>query len=139
MNKSTKNKFVLIGGMIITIFLSVYFQPIELFAELDDEGNNNTNNTTITLDNPLGDKINDLPYFIYTILEVVFQIGAILSVLAIIYVGFLFVSARGDPEKLVTARRAFLYTIIGIAVLLGATLIASVIDSTVTDLSTGIE
>ena len=139
MNKSTKNKFVLIGGMIITIFLSVYFQPIELFAELDDEGNNNTNNTTITLDNPLGDKINDLPSFIYTILEVVFQIGAILSVLAIIYVGFLFVSARGDPEKLVTARRAFLYTIIGIAVLLGATLIASVIDSTVTDLSTGIE
>ena len=139
MDKSTKNKFVLIGGMIITIFLSVYFQPIELFAELDDEGNNNTNNTTITLDNPLGDKINDLPSFIYTILEVVFQIGAILSVLAIIYVGFLFVSARGDPEKLVTARRAFLYTIIGIAVLLGATLIASVIDSTVTDLSTGIE
>src|SRR3989344_7049485 len=134
MNKSTKNKFVLIGGMIITIFLSVYFQPIELFAELDDEGNNNTNNTTITLDNPLGDKINDLPSFIYTILEVVFQIGAILSVLAIIYVGFLFVSARGDPEKLVTARKAFLYTIIGIAVLLGATLIASVIDSTVTDL-----
>ena len=139
MNKSTKNKFVLIGGMIITIFLSVYFQPIELFAELDDEGNNNTNNTTITLDNPLGDKINDLPSFIYTILEVVFQIGAILSVLAIIYVGFLFVSARGDPEKLVTARKAFLYTIIGIAVLLGATLIASVIDSTVNDLSTGIK
>ena len=138
MDKSTKNKFVLIGGMIITIFLSVYFQPIELFAELDDEGNNNTNNTTITLDNPLGNKINNLPSFIYMILDIVFQIGAIFSVLAIIYVGFLFVSARGDPEKLKTARTAFLYTVIGIALLLGGRLIATVIQSTISNVSTGI-
>ena len=136
MNKSTKNNFVLIAGMIVLMIFPFFITQAQ--SGTDDSGDN-TNNTTITLDNPLGDKINDLPSFIYAVLEVVFQIGAILSVLAIIYVGFLFVSARGDPEKLVTARRAFLYTIIGIAVLLGATLIASVIDSTVTDLSTGIE
>ena len=136
MNKSTKNNFVLIAGMIVLMIFPFFITQAQ--SGTDDSGAD-TNNTTITLDNPLGDKINDLPSFIYAVLEVVFQIGAILSVLAIIYVGFLFVSARGDPEKLVTARRAFLYTIIGIAVLLGATLIASVIDSTVTDLSTGIE
>ena len=136
MNKSTKNKFVLIVGMIVLMIFPFFITQAQ--SGTDDSGAD-TNNTTITLDNPLGDKINDLPSFIYAILEVVFQIGAILSVLAIIYVGFLFVSARGDPEKLVTARKAFLYTIIGIAVLLGATLIASVIDSTVNDLSTGIK
>lgn len=135
-----KNKIgLIVETLILTIILSIYLQPIYLFAQQKGEGSGDDNNTTITLENPLGDKINDLPSFIYKILEVVFQIGAIISVLAIIYVGFLFVSARGDSEKLQTARRAFLYTVIGIAVLLGATLIASVIDSTVTDLSTGIE
>ena len=138
MNKSTKNKFLLIAGMIVlSIIFSVYLQPIELFA-LDTENNSTKNDTIITLDNPLGNKINNLPSFIYMILELAFQIGAIFSVLAIIYVGFLFVSARGDPEKLKTARTAFLYTVIGIAVLLGAVLIATVIQSTISNVSTGI-
>ena len=138
MNKSTKNKFLLIAGMIVlSIIFSVYLQPIELFA-LDTENNSTKNDTIITLDNPLGNKINNLPSFIYMILDLAFQIGAIFSVLAIIYVGFLFVSARGDPEKLKTARTAFLYTVIGIAVLLGAVLIATVIQSTISNVSTGI-
>jgi len=138
MNKLTKNKFLLIAGMIVlSIIFSVYLQPIELFA-LDTENNSTKNDTIITLDNPLGNKINNLPSFIYMILDLAFQIGAIFSVLAIIYVGFLFVSARGDPEKLKTARTAFLYTVIGIAVLLGAVLIATVIQSTISNVSTGI-
>ncbi|KKR47082.1 MAG: hypothetical protein UT90_C0008G0022 [Parcubacteria group bacterium GW2011_GWA1_40_21] len=138
MNKSTKNKSVLIAGMIVlSIIFSFYFQPVTLFA-LDTENNGTKNDTIITLDNPLGNKINNLPSFIYMILELAFQIGAIFSVLAIIYVGFLFVSARGDPEKLKTARTAFLYTVIGIAVLLGAVLIATVIQSTISNVSTGI-
>ena len=138
MNKSTKNKSVLIAGMIVlSIIFSFYFQPVTLFA-LDTENKGTKNDTIITLDNPLGNKINNLPSFIYMILELAFQIGAIFSVLAIIYVGFLFVSARGDPEKLKTARTAFLYTVIGIAVLLGAVLIATVIQSTISNVSTGI-
>ena len=138
MNKATKNKSVLIAGMIVlSIIFSFYFQPVTLFA-LDTENNGTKNDTIITLDNPLGNKINNLPSFIYMILELAFQIGAIFSVLAIIYVGFLFVSARGDPEKLKTARTAFLYTVIGIAVLLGAVLIATVIQSTISNVSTGI-
>ena len=138
MNKLTKNKFLLIAGMIVlSIIFSVYLQPIELFA-LDTENNSTKNDTIITLDNPLGNKINNLPSFIYMILDLAFQIGAIFSVLAIIYVGFLFVSARGDPEKLKIARTAFLYTVIGIAVLLGAVLIATVIQSTISNVSTGI-
>src|SRR3989344_6787606 len=139
MNKSTKNKFLLIAGMIVlSIIFSVYLQPITLFA-LDTENNSTKNNNTIiTLDNPLVNRVNNLPSFIYMILDLAFQIGAIFSVLAIIYVGFLFVSARGDPEKLKTARTAFLYTVIGIAVLLGAVLIATVIQSTISNVSTGI-
>ena len=135
MNKSTKNKFVLIAGMIVLI---TFFPLVGHGKAGNDDGGNQNNNTTITLDNPLGNKINNLPSFIYMILDIVFQIGAIFSVLAIIYVGFLFVSARGDPEKLKTARTAFLYTVIGIALLLGGRLIASVIGSTIGQVSTGI-
>lgn len=136
MNKLTKNKFALIAGVIILII----FLPLITYAALDNEGNasDNNNNTKITLDNPLGNKVNNLPSFIYMILDIVFQIGAIFAVLAIIYVGFMFVSARGDPEKLVTARRAFLYTVIGIALLLGGRLVASVIGGTISQVSTGI-
>lgn len=138
MNKSIKNKFILISGMFFLIFSFLFFQPIISYADIGDGDSKNTKDTTITLVNPLGDKVNDLPSFIYMILEIVFEIGAVVSVLAIIYVGFMFVSARGDTEKLITARRALLYTAIGIAVLLGAVLIATVIDSTIQDLSTGI-
>lgn len=138
MNKSIKNKFALIAGMFFLIFLLLSFQPILSYAQGVDEDGGKKADTIITLVNPLGDKVNDLPSFIYMILEIVFEIGAVVSVLAIIYVGFMFVRARGNSEELVTARRALLYTAIGIAVLLGAVLIATVIDSTITDLSTGI-
>lgn len=124
-----------VAVMVTFLFLAVL--PAISSAQETGEGGGK-NDSIITLANPLGHKINDLPSFVYTVLGIVFDIGAVLSVLAIIYVGFMFVSARGDPEKLTTARRALLYTIIGIAVLLGATLIASVIKNTITDVSTGI-
>ena len=92
----------------------------------------------ITLANPLGNKVNNLPAFIYMILGIVFQIGVVVAVLFLMYVGFMFVTARGDTAKLETARTAFLYTVIGIALLLGAELIASIIGSTVNQVSTGI-
>ncbi|MBM2817931.1 MAG: protein of unknown function with transrane region [Parcubacteria group bacterium] len=138
MNKSIKNKSISIFRIFFfALLISLFFQPILSYGQ-DSGDNGGGNKTTITLKNPLGSKINNLPSFIYMILDIAFQIGAIFSVLAIIYVGFLFVKARGDPEELKTARTAFLYTVIGIAVLLGAVLIATVIQSTISDVSTGI-
>lgn len=129
-----KNKITLFVGLIfLTIFL-----PVTVYGAAGDNNGGDENNTTITLDNPLGNKVNNLPSFIYMILDIVFQIGAVFAVLAIIYVGFMFVSARGDPTKLETARRAFLWTVIGIALLLGGRLVASVIGGTVSQVSTGI-
>ncbi len=100
MNKLIKNRSGLIVGIFFFIFFAfLSFQPIVSFA-LDTEGNSTNNNTTITLANPLGDKVNNLPSFIYMILGIVFQIGAVFAVLFLMYVGFLFVCARGDSEKL---------------------------------------
>ena len=79
--------------------------------------------------NPIG--IDSLPNLIKTILEAVIKIGIPVSALAIVYCGFLFVSARGNSEKLKTAKNALTYTLIGTAILLGSWAIAKLISSTV--------
>lgn len=68
------------------------------------------------------------------ILKIVVEIGAVIAVLMIIYSGFLFVKAQGNPEQLGKAKSAFYTAIIGMAVLLGAQVIANVITSTIKEL-----
>ncbi|HEY4502970.1 MAG TPA: pilin [Candidatus Paceibacterota bacterium] len=72
--------------------------------------------------------------FIQKILEGALRVGIPLIALAIIYSGFLFVSARGNSEKLTKAKDALLYTLIGAAILLGSWAIAELISATVLSL-----
>lgn len=83
--------------------------------------------------NPLGTDTT-LPELIQKILEGVLKIGIPLVVLAIIYCGFLFVSAQGKPEELGKAKDALLYTIIGAGILLGSWAIAEMISATIKSL-----
>jgi hypothetical protein len=84
----------------------------------------------VTIVNPLKntETINEL---IKKILEGVIKIGMPIIVLAIIYCGFLFVSAQGKPESIKKAKDALLYTLIGAAILLGSWAIAQLISDTV--------
>ncbi|MBI2096420.1 MAG: hypothetical protein HYT43_02190 [Candidatus Taylorbacteria bacterium] len=84
------------------------------------------------LDNPL--KYDSIQGFIAAILDIVVNIGAVIAVFFFVYSGFLFVSARGDTEKLKTARATFFGTVIGTAILLGAKLIAEVIRGTIKEI-----
>lgn len=79
--------------------------------------------------NPL--KVDSIEKLLALILAAVVQIGSILLVLALVYVGFLFVAAQGNTEQLKKAREALVWTVIGGIVLLGAQAIALVIQSTV--------
>ena len=96
-------------------------------------------NTTsnVTLINPLGSGTNNIETFINQILAFVVRIGSIIVILMLVYVGFLFVKARGEPAKITEARKALLYTIIGALILLGAQVISLGIQATVQALSTG--
>lgn len=85
------------------------------------------------IQNPLGN-VTDIFTFINILLDAVFKLGAVLAVIAIIYAGFLFVTASGDEEKIKTAKKTLLFTVIGIAILLGARIIAAVITTTVTNI-----
>lgn len=85
-----------------------------------------------TLKNPLGSiGVDNIPSLIEKILELVVVIGAPVVALFIIWSGFLFVSAQGNPEKIKTARTTLMYTLIGAALVLGATVIAKAIGGTI--------
>jgi hypothetical protein len=93
----------------------------------------NSSGTSTKINNPLGQKITDIPTFILKILEGAIKIGMSVAVLAIVYCGFLFVTAKGNTEDLTKAKNALLYTVIGAAVLLGSLAIAQMIKDTIVE------
>ena len=110
---------------LLNIILAVFILalPVLSFAQVTGDP------PIVTIDNPIGaDTINEL---IKTILEGVIKIGIPIIALAIIYCGFLFVSARGKPESIKKAKDALLYTLIGAAILIGSWAIAQLISETV--------
>ena len=78
-----------------------------------------------------------LENFLFKIMEFVIRIGAIVVVLMLVYVGYLFVKARGEPGKITEARDALLWTVVGALILLGSQAIATGIKATVQALSVG--
>jgi hypothetical protein len=75
-----------------------------------------------------------LPEFLNKILDVVITIGFPIIVLAVVYTGFLFVKAQGNKEELGTAKKAFMWTVIGALIILGAQALSFAIEGTVDQL-----
>ena len=114
------------------VFLSyTLFVPVISFAD----GHDVTCDTASgKICNPLGSGTDSIPAFINKILTGALRVGIPVVALAVIYCGFLFVSARGNTEKLGKAKDALLYTLIGAAILLGSWAIAQLISNTVRSL-----
>lgn len=86
-----------------------------------------------TFSNPIGDVT--ITSLIETLAKFAAQIGAVVVVVMIIYSGFKFVTAMGNPGELDKAKKNFYWTIIGAAILMGAWVLASMIKDTVDSLS----
>ena len=113
-----KQKFVNLSFIIFFLLFPIHSSFADLQINLDGK-----------IENPINvDSVNGL---IKTILEGVIRIGIPIIALAIIYSGFLFIAARGKPEKIKEAKDALLYTVIGAAVLLGSWALAQLISRTV--------
>lgn len=108
--------------MIFVPYLYVYAQPGPGYSS----GGSNP------LENPLS--VNSFAELIDSILKIVLAIGTPIAVLAIIYSGFLFVTAQGNEEKLKTAKSALVWSIAGTAVLLGSWVLAGAIGATIEEL-----
>jgi|SRR3989338_9022550 len=86
--------------------------------------------------NPLSG-VASVQQLIMKILNLVVQVGLPIIVLMIIYAGFKYVTARGNPAKIQEAHNAILWTVIGAAVILGAAVISHAISGTITSLGGG--
>lgn len=141
-----KYSFVIVFAVMLVI--PVVFVNAEVCADgtvktvCPDVGGSNTpdvggTNITTKINNPLGQNgPQTIPDFIKAVINIVLIVGIPIVALAIIYTGFLFVSAQGNPEKLTKAKNSLMYVLIGAALLLGAFVIAEAIGKTVEDIST---
>lgn len=92
-----------------------------------------------TIKNPLGEDLKDIPSFIKKMIEIILTVGVPILVLAIIYVGFKFVEAQGNSDKIKKAKESLWNTLIGGALLLGAFVIAEAIGKTVDDIKDNVK
>lgn len=84
---------------------------------------------SITLDSPL--RTDSIQGLFQAIVDIVLVFAIPIIVFFIIYAGFMYVTARGNPEKIQTAHKALLYAIIGGLLIIGANVLMSVISGTV--------
>lgn len=94
-----------------------------------NNGGGNVNNGPITLVNPL--KAQTISQFLIDLIDVLLVFALPLIVLFIMYAGFLYVTAQGNPGKITTAHTALLWAVVGGVIVLGAKLIVTVIDGTI--------
>ena len=128
-----KKTFLIIASLalITTIFLQIQV-PIKTYAQSVDTGGANSVDTPSSgkaIANPL--KVSSIQDFINAALQFVVEILAIAAVCYIMWAGFLFVKAQGNPEELKTAKQALMHALIGTAIVLGAWGLAMVIANTV--------
>ncbi len=71
---------------------------------------------------------------ITNITKIVAQIGGPLAIMAIIWAGFLFVTARGNEEQVNKAKKTFLWAVIGATLIIGAKVLADAVAEFITKL-----
>jgi hypothetical protein len=69
--------------------------------------------------------------FILLLIDIIQAVGIPALVVAIVYVGYLLVTAGENEKQITDAKRAIVWTLVGVAIILGATVIANFISGTV--------
>ncbi len=90
---------------------------------------------TQCLENPL--RFPTIEKFIEGFLKAIVMIAIPVIVAFMVYAGFQYIIARGNPGKIKEAHANFLYVIIGTALVLGSWVLATLIGGTVTSLLRG--
>lgn len=104
-------------SMYISVYtLSTLYTPLIAFAQ------------GVTLTNPINSKT--IPEFLLKIIDILLVFALPLIILYIMYAGYLFVTAQGNPGKVTEARTALLWAVVGGVIVLGAKIIVDVIQGT---------
>lgn len=91
-----------------------------------------TGSNYTTLGNPLN--VDSFCGLLKAIFAIAVQIGVPIAVVFVVFAGFKFVLARGNPEGLKRAKSNLMYTLIGIALFFGAWFLAQIITNTLVEL-----
>lgn len=94
-----------------------------------------TGNSLVGFQNPLA--ANSICQALTLFLGAISAIGGPVAVLFLVYAGFRMVWARGNSKALEDAKRNLLYTIIGIAIFIGAWVLGQIIANTLGALGAG--
>lgn len=120
-------------------FLGIIIKVIFFFSSLRALANGNTGNTSGwsgVIPNPLcadpTDPSCDLFIVVGRIAEFLFNVGIPIAVVMYIWAGILYLTAGGDEKKLETAKKAIIWTTVGVAVIL----IANFLDNIIIDILT---
>ena len=79
--------------------------------------------------------MNDLVSVIVAIADILLILAVPIIIIFIVYAGFLYVTAQGNPTKIQDANRALLYALIGGAIILGAKVISAIVANTVNSIT----
>lgn len=118
--------------------------PYQTFGQADDSGEGGSEipdrgdgeGMFEKIKNPL--RIDNIQDLLAAILSAIVQIAIPFLVLAVMWVGFLFVAARGNPNKLADARQALFYTLLGALIILGAQTLSVILSGTISQLTEGV-
>ncbi len=84
--------------------------------------------TLVKLQNPLN--VESIEEVIYLAIDILIYVGVAFAIIAIIYTGFKFVWAQGNPGEIEEAKRRFFYILIGLAILISSRVIVEIIQAT---------
>ncbi len=124
--------------MIRTFFvtLALLLSPLFVFAQgggfdtpgggVDTAGGGVDN--AYSLQNPLN--VSSVPELLDRFFQAILIIVVPFAVLFIVYAGFRLILARGNPKELATAKRQLLYTLLGIAIVISASIIINILIDT---------
>lgn len=113
-----KNKKILKLGLNVIVFILLIL-PFLVSAD------------AIAVPNPL--KVDTVEKLIDLVIsKVLMPIGAVVAVVMIMYAGFLYVTARGNKDKIKTAHSAITWAVLGACLLLGSMILSKAIQSTIT-------
>lgn len=107
-------------NILFTLGTAVVWVPYLVFAE--------------PFSNPLKKELSSVSDFAPALIKAAIFIIFPIAVVFIVYSGFLFVAAQGKPDEISKAKSNFMWTVIGVALLLGAGVLATLISNTITPL-----
>jgi hypothetical protein len=135
LNKMLKKKTKIFAATLLILGYLFISNIGYVWAQVDTS-NTVSNGTTNTqkIQNPFkyGSTIQ---CFVSEVLKFIVDILAVVAVLYIMYAGFQFVLARGNPDAISDAKRSLLYALVGTGILLGAWVFATVIATTINQIT----